>query len=960
MGKNNRLRKDILQNNAEKTTWGYSKYEPRKNTGDVRKAGWTVRYYDNWWNPFAYLEGSDPTKNRVNKLIFSQIENARNTPKQEVGSGSSDNYNMRGVYVQPDSWDNSGNYVAFAGQNVDPATKVHEFTHASHPTQQEIYIVDIIFKDRDIPKVAPKARNNMDNAKELYGALQEFRYRNGLSPKQKIDQKYIDEHRAAFKGNYLDILSDSDKLRLFNEVASNSFSQNNNMAAYGGSLQPKDAWDSLSLREKSEMMRVAVRNGITDLKTIREKYNEFAEGGDTKQPVTIGGAGYIPDNFGQGALDMVRRKLYDNVQPWGYNDIPQRVWNAVVLNKPEPYDDNNESRQRAIRDDLWATYLQIPQKDRHVIEGGKVTLEPSPYKPKGAVKEKDTYRFNQLSDAARQGILAYTGQTPGGLTIDGLPYLPLNTNRVVYPNDINAYTELEGLGQFTVGRGRNDKGEYVSYYDSWDLGDTNDSYKDMSLGIGKPFNIYDRIYLDDYYEVPEEHRGGSYLPEVTVFGNKHSDGGSIRIKPENRGKFTALKERTGHSATWFKEHGTPAQRKMATFDLNSRHWKHGLGGNLFGEAGQMQIGRPYYSYDWNGQRLTDENGNPVLNYNVTLPEVTIIPDKMKSPAQRNEDERYRQRYLRDYAEQQSRDYTARQSIAAHREWENSPQKKVLDLGIATAQGIGMASDVTSSLFGGIPVYSGLKGAEALDRATRSGEVMDYVDAGLWLSPMLTVAGKKVYDTAKPALQKIFQKEPPASEWFGVEKPRSFQSELDWSPEGWFGTRANGVYDTEDVTALQFHLPEYLEIEKAAKANGTWLKMPDGSTWKGDPRSWVQLQSKEGQKLSQERLFTGMDMDKARNPNYTGDVWTDKERKVSSFWAGEENTYPGKVIEIAPAKGTRYVVDAKGHVWSDIPREQNGVVLPITEGWEGTTTDGVMEYAISKGYPTSQINNEQCD
>ena len=42
---------------------------------------------------------------------------------------------------------------------------------------------------------------------------------------------------------------------------------------------PKTAWDSLSMLEKSEMMKVAVRNGITDLKTIREQYNEFAEGG---------------------------------------------------------------------------------------------------------------------------------------------------------------------------------------------------------------------------------------------------------------------------------------------------------------------------------------------------------------------------------------------------------------------------------------------------------------------------------------------------------------------------------------------------------------------------------------------------------------------------------------------------------------------------------------------------------
>lgn len=50
--------------------------------------------------------------------------------------------------------------------------------------------------------------------------------------------------------------------------------------------------------------------------------------------------------------------------------------------------------------------------------------------------------------------------------------------------------------------------------------------------------------------------------------------GKIYIKPANRGKFTALKKRTGHSASWFKKNGTPAQKKMATFELNSRKWSH--------------------------------------------------------------------------------------------------------------------------------------------------------------------------------------------------------------------------------------------------------------------------------------------------------------------------------------------------------------------------------------------------
>ena len=113
----------------------------------------------------------------------------------------------------------------------------------------------------------------------------------------------------------------------------------------------------------------------------------------------------------------------------------------------------------------------------------------------------------------------------------------------------------------------------------------------MSAGIGKPVEIYDRIYLDDYYGLKGGNRGGHYIPEIIVkpknsksseqedesetWKSEYKDGKSpIHIKPANRGKFTRLKKRTGHSASWFKAHGTPAQKKMATFALNARKWKH--------------------------------------------------------------------------------------------------------------------------------------------------------------------------------------------------------------------------------------------------------------------------------------------------------------------------------------------------------------------------------------------------
>ena len=48
----------------------------------------------------------------------------------------------------------------------------------------------------------------------------------------------------------------------------------------------------------------------------------------------------------------------------------------------------------------------------------------------------------------------------------------------------------------------------------------------------------------------------------------------IYIKPENRGKLTRLKKRTGKSEAELWKEGDPAVRKMITFARNSRKWKH--------------------------------------------------------------------------------------------------------------------------------------------------------------------------------------------------------------------------------------------------------------------------------------------------------------------------------------------------------------------------------------------------
>ena len=105
---------------------------------------------------------------------------------------------------------------------------------------------------------------------------------------------------------------------------------------------------------------------------------------------------------------------------------------------------------------------------------------------------------------------------------------------------------------------------------------------DYNYGFGGGAIGYDlanrRLGIDNIKAVGQNRQYA--LPNLGL--NTFAKGGKIHIKPENRGKFTALKERTGKSATWFKEHGTPAQKKMATFELNARKWKHDDGGNLNG------------------------------------------------------------------------------------------------------------------------------------------------------------------------------------------------------------------------------------------------------------------------------------------------------------------------------------------------------------------------------------------
>lgn len=276
--------------------------------------------------------------------------------------------------------------------------------------------------------------------------------------------------------------------------------------------------------------------------------------------------------FGDISDDEVRQRMYNNLLPWGYHTPIKRVRKTVKRNEPE-----HQGNVYGVTDDVFAEYLQIPKEERRKPVLDEYLVTNSKYVPQ---KSSSIKVYKTL-----QGLNTNTfrGQS---IRDEIVHKAPQNINE----NIVTSTQNLIGpFGDFTIGRGFDNKGEYVSYYDSYDINPLKGRFRsslieskqdDLTFGIGKPVEYYDRIYLDDYYDIPEEARGNPFITPAVVTAYKK--GGRIHIKKKNRGKFT---EYCGGKVTKEcirkgKNSSNPTIRKRAVFAQNSRRWKHLFGGTI--------------------------------------------------------------------------------------------------------------------------------------------------------------------------------------------------------------------------------------------------------------------------------------------------------------------------------------------------------------------------------------------
>jgi len=122
---------------------------------------------------------------------------------------------------------------------------------------------------------------------------------------------------------------------------------------------------------------------------------------------------------------------------------------------------------------------------------------------------------------------------------------------------------------------------YKSWYDPFH---TNLSFNDLPIDARNFIAHYTeetgRNYFDNFYSwlLPPLLGGGTasfMLPAATDDSyDRGKDKHKIYIKPKNRGKFNALKKRTGKTTEQLTHSKNPLTRKRAIFALNSKKWKH--------------------------------------------------------------------------------------------------------------------------------------------------------------------------------------------------------------------------------------------------------------------------------------------------------------------------------------------------------------------------------------------------
>lgn len=172
-----------------------------------------------------------------------------------------------------------------------------------------------------------------------------------------------------------------------------------------------------------------------------------------------------------------------------------------------------------------------------------------------------------------------------------------------------------------------------------------------------------------------------------------------------------------------------------------------------------------------------------------------------------------------------------------------------------------------------------------------------------------------------------------------ERNQPIKSKLDW--KNW---SKGGPISKE-------HLAEYAQIERDARRRGYWLMTSDGKAWEGDPRTWVQLMSKDGNRFKKGKFpsnddlyYSGINGDDIIYDDYNGRLWASSNPATARSYTNSDD----RVMTIGVPNNTKaFEMDAQGKYWQDLPNPYTG---------KKNTTDEIVDDVFNKGYDIAFIKN----
>lgn len=325
-----------------------------------------------------------------------------------------------------------------------------------------------------------------------------------------------------------------------------------------------DKWSALSLKDRADLMNMYITNGISDLKEMKKHYNSFS--GEENQndsvyyyddtyiePATVKAFDsqedynrYYGEQFGK----QILKKRDDLLGSYGPLFDPQKIIDNVPAREwgPQKVLGDNDYFVRPGTNMLVAPIQYFADKNtgkQNIEFANQIILDFENMENKQEHIDKDSDYYKTYLDA-----LHYLNHVEGLKKYLGLPYddsiiteseykptrlqnsdekvykfsnkkIPQNWDVVVDDMTYNNRKEKQYLDQtlntFTAYKDRDSKGDFISIYDEWDYNPfiqggpkILNNIIDVATG-GKPFIIYDRVYLDDYYDVPEGFRGNPYI-----------------------------------------------------------------------------------------------------------------------------------------------------------------------------------------------------------------------------------------------------------------------------------------------------------------------------------------------------------------------------------------------------------------------------------------------------------------